>query len=141
MRVLVVDDRADARSMLALMLRRCGAETAEAESVAEALAEIERAKPDVLVSDIAMPGEDGYDLIRKVRALEWERGGKIPALALTAYAGLEDRARALEAGYQMHLVKPVEPAKLAVAVESLLERSQRSSVCSSRGAARSSSSG
>ena len=119
-RVLVVDDRLDAREMAALVLRQCGAQVVVAGSAAAALAEMQRAKPDVLVSDIAMPGEDGYDLIRKVRALEPAQGGLVPALALTAYASVEDRTRALEAGYQMHLAKPVEPAKLTSVVASLV---------------------
>lgn len=77
---------------------------------------------DVLVSDIGMPAMDGYALISKVRQLPVERGGRIPAAALTAYAGIEDRRRALSAGYQMHIPKPVEPAELTSAVASLAER-------------------
>jgi CheY-like chemotaxis protein len=77
---------------------------------------------DVLVSDIGMPAMDGYTLIRKVRQLPVERGGRIPAAALTAYAGIEDRSRALSAGYQMHVPKPVEPADLTSVVARLAER-------------------
>ncbi|HEX6273586.1 MAG TPA: response regulator, partial [Polyangiaceae bacterium] len=88
-------------------------------SVPEALNEIESAVPDLLVSDIGMPGEDGYDLIRKVRALPRARGGDLPAAALTAYARAEDRQRLLNAGYSIHLAKPVEPAELVAVVATL----------------------
>jgi len=81
-----------------------------------ALEALDQAPFAILVSDIAMPDEDGYDFIRQVRAREAERGGRIPALALTAYAGSEDRAEAIRAGYQQHAVKPIEPADLAEAV-------------------------
>ena len=87
-----------------------------------ALEALGKASFDVLVSDIAMPEEDGYDLIRSVRALDAERGGRIPALALTAYARIEDRAAALAAGYQQHARKPIEPAELAAAVATLARR-------------------
>ena len=83
---------------------------------------MERHRFDVLVSDIGMPDMDGYALIGKVRQLPSERGGKIPAVALTAYAGVEDRMRVLSAGYQMHIPKPVEPAELTTIVASLAER-------------------
>ena len=83
---------------------------------------LKRNRPDVLVSDIAMPGDDGYVLIAKIRALPPAEGGDIPALALTAHAGDEDRRRALEAGYHMHVAKPVEPISLLRAVESVVGR-------------------
>jgi CheY-like chemotaxis protein len=86
---------------------------------------LELEPPDVLVSDIGMPGVDGYELIKKIRALPAERGGRIPALALTAYARTEDRLRAVRAGYQMHVSKPVEVAELVTLVASLVERSGR----------------
>ena len=121
-RVLLVEDDADTRDMLALTLRRCGAEVVATGSAGEALEAIERLRPDVLVSDISMPGEDGYELIRKVRALEQNRGRHLPALALTAYAGEEDRRRALSAGFEMHLAKPVEPAQLSDLIKKLLEK-------------------
>ncbi len=122
-RVLVVDDDPDTREMLAAFLSRADADVVTASTAAEALREIERRTPDVLVSDIGMPEIDGYELIEKVRALETECGGEmIPALALTAYAKPEDRARALEAGYQVHLSKPVEPAELKRAVANLAGR-------------------
>ena len=79
----------------------------------------------MLVSDIGMPGEDGYDLIRKVRAMEPKRGGRIPAVALTAYARAEDRLRTLSAGFQMHVLKPIEPVKLAAVVASFAWRTGR----------------
>jgi signal transduction histidine kinase len=98
--VLVVDDDADARETIAVVLGQRGARVETAGSVQEALAAIDRARPDVLLSDIGMPGEDGYALIRRVRALPPERGGCVPAAALTAYAGAADRARVLAAGFQ-----------------------------------------
>jgi PAS domain S-box-containing protein len=121
LRVLIVDDEPDARELFTLMLKRSGAEVTAAASASEALEYLESWKPGVLVADIGMEGEDGYVLISKVRALPQERGGRIPALALTAYARTEDRSRALSAGYQVHLPKPVDRAQLAAAVESLLE--------------------
>ncbi len=118
-RVLAVDDEADARHLLTMVLERCGAEVRACGSAAEALAALEDYEPDLLISDIGMPEEDGYDLIRKVRARETDRTGRLPAVALTAYARVEDRLRALTEGYNMHVPKPVEPAELAVVVASL----------------------
>jgi CheY-like chemotaxis protein len=83
---------------------------------------VERSQPDVLVSDIGMPGENGYSLIRKLRQLEAERGGRIPAIALTAYARSEDRAAAIAAGFQLHISKPVDPAQLAAVVANIVKR-------------------
>jgi CheY-like chemotaxis protein len=120
---MIVDDERDARDVLVTMLELRGARVIAASSAAEALEFLTEAKngsmPDVLVSDIGMPAEDGFDLIGKVRAMAPERGGNIPAIALTAYAREEDRARVLEAGFQRHVAKPVEPAALASAVASL----------------------
>src|SRR5205085_6673800 len=99
LRVLVVDDEADTREMLKAGLGQCGAEVTLAGSAAEALAEVEKSPPDVLISDIGMPEEDGYDLMRKVRGLPQDEGGRVPAIALTAYARTEDRLQALRAGY------------------------------------------
>jgi CheY-like chemotaxis protein len=93
-------------------------------SVVEALEAFEMGAPDVLISDIGMPGEDGYELIRKVRALPAENGGRVPAIALTAYARTEDRMQALRAGYQMHVPKPVELAELVAVVASLVQRNR-----------------
>jgi PAS domain S-box-containing protein len=119
LRVLVVDDEEDARAVLTTVLAACRAEVMAVGTAAEALAAVERFHPDVLLSDIGMPGEDGYELIRKVRALPRERGGRTPAVALTAYARTEDRLRALAAGYQMHVPKPVEPTELLTVVATL----------------------
>jgi PAS domain S-box-containing protein len=121
LRVLVVDDEPDARELVTAVLTGRGAEVVAVGSAGEALAEMERGRFDVLVSDIGMPEIDGYALINKVRQLPKERGGRIPAAALTAYAGVEDRMRALSAGYQMHIPKPVEPAELTTVVASLAE--------------------
>jgi PAS domain S-box-containing protein len=120
LRVLVVDDEADARELLEHVLSGCQAEVALAASAAEALEAIDRFRPDVLVSDIGMPGEDGYELIRKAR----ERGFRGPAAALTAFARAEDRRRALLAGFQIHLAKPVHPGELAAVVASLADRAR-----------------
>jgi PAS domain S-box-containing protein len=122
LKVLAVDDEPDARQLLAAVLERCGAEVKTCASTAEALEALGRFKPDILVSDIGMPNEDGYVLMEKVRALDAELGGRIPAVALTAYARVEDRLRALAAGYNMHVPKPVEPAELAMVIASLTGR-------------------
>jgi two-component system, chemotaxis family, CheB/CheR fusion protein len=120
-RVLAVEDHDDTREFIAAVLAQYGAEVTTAMSVPAAFAAFERAKPHVLVSDIAMPGEDGYSLIRAVRALPLEQGGRIPALALTAYVRPEDRERALAAGYTRLLAKPIDPIDLARAVAQLAE--------------------
>jgi CheY-like chemotaxis protein len=122
LRVLVVDDEADTREMLKAGLGQCGAEVTVAASSAEALTEIGKSPPGVLISDIGMPDEDGYALIRKVRGLPAGQGGNVPAIALTAYARTEDRLQALRAGYQMHVTKPVELTELAAVVASLAKR-------------------
>lgn len=106
LRVLVVDDEPDARELVAAVLTGSGAEVVSVRSACEALAKMAQQQFDVLVSDIGMPEMDGYALISKVRQLPIERGGRIPAAALTAYAGIEDRRRVLLAGYQMHIPKP-----------------------------------
>jgi PAS domain S-box-containing protein len=122
LKVLVVDDEADARELLRLALGRCGAEVLTAGTVGEALEAIETRRPDLLISDIGMPDQDGYDLIRRVRTLPTESGGGLPAIALTAYARAEDRTQALEAGYQLHVPKPVDMAELVSAIASLVGR-------------------
>lgn len=119
LKVLAVDDEADARLLVKRVLEACGALVRVAGSAEQALAEIAADKPDVLVSDIGMPGEDGYELIRRVRRLGPDHGGGIPALALTAYARPEDRIKAVRAGFQMHISKPVEAAELLTMVASL----------------------
>jgi PAS domain S-box-containing protein len=121
LRVLVVDDEADARELLTTVLEEYGASVTKVASVGEALEALERLSLDVLVSDIGMPGEDGYELICKVRTLS-VRGGQIPAVALTAYARDEERTRSLAAGFQVHMSKPVEPAQLATVIANLAGR-------------------
>ena len=118
-RVLVVDDDRDTLDTLWMVLKECGAEVRTADGAASALEVLGDWRPDALVSDIGMPGEDGYSLIAKVRALSRDQGGQTPALALTAYARSEDRVRALSAGFQMHMAKPVEPAELVAMVSTL----------------------
>ncbi|MGE0126594.1 MAG: CHASE3 domain-containing protein [Blastocatellales bacterium] len=118
-RVLVVDDDADTRQLLRRILEDYGATVRTAASAAEALEMIVAGPPDALVADIGMPDEDGYALMRKIRKLPSERGGGVPALALTAYARPEDRTRALTAGFQNFVTKPVEPDELAAVVASL----------------------
>jgi len=117
--VLFVDDDADARWLITMMLAQGGAEVRTAVSATEALAACDEWRPDVLISDIGMPGEDGYTLMKKLRARESERGGHIPAIALTAYGRGEDHMHALSVGYEYHIPKPVEPEELLVAVASL----------------------
>jgi CheY-like chemotaxis protein len=128
--VLVVDDQEEARVVLTHSLSEYGAQVTTASSGAEALAILSRPpdgrRPDALILDIAMPGEDGYAVLKKMRALEVEQGAvvyQIPAIALTAHARVEDRVRALNAGFQMHVAKPVEPTELAVVISSLIKRS------------------
>jgi CheY-like chemotaxis protein len=122
LRVLVVDDDPDALDLIATILRRAEAEAMPCSSPPEALAALRSWKPHVLVSDIEMPGEDGYSLIRKVRELAGSDGGQIPAVALTAYGRPEDRVRSLSAGYSMHVAKPVDPVELGVIVANLAGR-------------------
>ncbi len=116
LRLLVVDDEVDFRELVITMLGHYGANVKAAASASEALVDLESWKPDVLVADIGMRDEDGYGLIRKVRMLTAERGGSIPAIALTAYTRDEDRLRALSAGYHIHLAKPITGPQLAAAV-------------------------
>ena len=122
LRVLVVDDEFDARELLTAMLERSGAQVIAVGSAREGIDSVESWKPDVLIADIGMPVEDGYGLIKRVRALPKEQGGQTPALALTAYARTEDRVRALSEGYQVHLAKPVDRAELAAVVANLGHR-------------------
>ena len=123
-RVLVVDDDIDTRELLILILTPYGAEVRVSASVGEALEIFRSWRPDVLVSDISMPEEDGYALIRHVRALSREEGGQIPAIALTAFAKVADRSRALLHGFQLHVTKPVEAAELVAAVANLAGRTE-----------------
>jgi signal transduction histidine kinase/CheY-like chemotaxis protein len=126
LRILVVDDEADVRELITYILEACGTEVLAAASADEAIAALTRSSTaiDVLISDIGMPDEDGYTLLRRVRALKPENGGKIPAIALTAYARTEDRRTALLAGFQCHIAKPVEPAELIAVVANLAGRTQ-----------------
>ena len=117
--VLVVDDEPDGRVVVKRLLEGCHATVRTAGSAAEAMRLIGESVPDVLVSDIGMPGEDGYALIRRVRTMDPAAGGRVPAVALTAYARAADRIQAMAAGFQMHLSKPVEPAELVVTVATL----------------------
>lgn len=123
LRILVVDDEADTRELLKQGLEYCGAKVKVAGSVAEALEDLNVSLPDILISDIGMPGSDGYDLIRSVRGLPVGRGGKLAAIALTAYTRVEDRLQALRAGYDMHVPKPVELAELVAVAASVARRS------------------
>jgi CheY-like chemotaxis protein len=124
-KVLVVDDEPDARWLVQRLLEDCKAVVTTAASAREALDRMRDGRPDVLVSDIGMPGEDGYSLIRKVRALGAAGGGDVPAIALTAYARAEDRMKAMLAGFQQHVVKPVEPVELITVVAILARRVAR----------------
>ena len=119
LRILMVDDNIDTLELVAVILSQYGTEVITAASVAEALEALAQFVPDILISDIAMPGEDGYSLIRQVRALEAFQGAVLPAIALTAYAGEAERVLALEAGFQMHVSKPVDPFELVAVVASL----------------------
>lgn len=117
--ILVVDDDEDSRFYITTVLEADGANVRAVASAPAALEVLADWQPDVFICDIAMPGEDGYTLIRKVRALKADRGGKVPAVALTAYADSEDRIRALEAGFQTHVPKPVDPGELVTIVANI----------------------
>ncbi|HWL92512.1 MAG TPA: ATP-binding protein [Phycisphaerae bacterium] len=121
-RILAVDDEVDARDLLKRILSQGGAEVVIAGSATEALGILDWHKPDIIISDLAMPGKDGYEFMRTVRSFPLARGGNIPAIALTAFARLEDRVRTLQAGYQMHIAKPVKSTELITVVASLLGR-------------------
>jgi PAS domain S-box-containing protein len=120
--VLVVEDEAETRDLVATVLTACGARVTTAASADEALRAVGRARPDVVVSDIGMPNGDGYELIRRLRSLDPAQGGATPAAALTAAAATSDRRRALEAGFEVHVAKPFEPAHLARVVATLARR-------------------
>ncbi|BAZ25474.1 putative sensor protein [Kalymmatonema gypsitolerans NIES-4073] len=121
-KVLVVDDEVDAQELVKRVLEECGANVLTASSAEEALELVQSYKPNVVVSDIGMPGKDGYDFIRTLRGLPSDMGGNIPAAAVTAFARFEDRIRALRCGYQTHVAKPIEPAELIAVVASLAGR-------------------
>jgi CheY-like chemotaxis protein len=120
--VVAVDDDPEARKLLKELLTHFRAIATIVASAGEAIKAVEQLHPDVLLCDIEMPGTDGYDLLRRLRSLGPERGGDTPAAALTAHDGPEDRQRALETGFQLHMAKPVNPAELAAAVERLAHR-------------------
>jgi CheY-like chemotaxis protein len=120
--VLVIDDELDTLDLVKRVLADCGAKVFVAASAREGFEILVREKPDIMLSDIGMPDEDGYMLIRQVRALKAKQGGKIPAAAVSAFARPEDRTKALRAGYQMHLAKPVDPTELTAVVASLAAR-------------------
>ncbi len=125
LRVLIVDDEADTRDLLRAVLERCGSRVMSAGTASEGLSAFQSWRPEVLVSDIGMPGEDGYALITKVRAWEAQQApqdARVPAIALTAYARVEDRVQALRAGFQVHVPKPIEPVELIAFVASLSGR-------------------
>ncbi len=122
LRVMVVEDEMDVRDFLRVSLRQYGADVTAFATTSEALDALARERPDVLVSDIGLPDEDGYEFIRRVRSLGPDKGGTVPAAALTAYAHGEDGERVLSAGYQVHLPKPVQPAELASVVAALAGR-------------------
>ena len=120
-KVLAVDDDRDTLGLLAVILSEYKATVQTASSTDEALEVLEWYAPDVLISDIAMPGEDGYSLINKIRECEAQTGGKpVQAIALTAYARVEDRARALSGGFNLFVPKPVEPSELVTAIAALV---------------------
>ena len=116
LRILVVDDSADGRALTSLLLTQAGARVTAVASVRDALHALSAERPDVLVSDIGLPDEDGYALIRQIRRHEADHGGFLPAVALTGYARAEDRARVLATGFQAHVAKPVEPIELTAAI-------------------------
>jgi PAS domain S-box-containing protein len=123
LKILIVDDERDTLEMLRIGLSHCGAVVTIAGSAEDALEALSSSAPDVLISDIGMPDMDGYEMMRKIRSLPAEQGGRIPSVALTAYARTEDRLQALRSGYQMHVPKPVELAELVAVIASLAQRS------------------
>jgi CheY-like chemotaxis protein/nitrogen-specific signal transduction histidine kinase len=121
-KVLVVDDEADSRELLMTILKRYGSDVRCSDSAAHAIQEFHDWNPDLLVSDIGMPNEDGYSLIKRLRKLKSERAKQIPAVALTAYATDEDRSQALSAGFQIHVAKPIEPESFVTSIAAVLGR-------------------
>jgi signal transduction histidine kinase/ActR/RegA family two-component response regulator len=128
LRILVVDDNLDGRTLTSLVLTQAGASVTAATSVREAIQILEGDRPDALVSDIGLPDEDGYALIRQIRQYELEHGGFLPAIALTGYARAEDRARILAAGFQAHIPKPVEPVELTAVIATITHHLRNSEV-------------
>jgi CheY-like chemotaxis protein len=122
LRVLLVDDEMETREIISTVVERTGAEVKSCTSAREALTELVEWRPDVILSDIAMPDEDGYTFMGRVRSLSPHEGGNTPAAALTAYAREEDRKQALAAGYQMHIAKPVAAGQLVAMIAKLAGR-------------------
>jgi CheY-like chemotaxis protein len=120
-RILAVDDNPDINDLVREILAEAGASVDTAESAPEAFMVFRRSRPHVILSDIAMPLEDGYALLRRVRELLPDQGGEVPAIALTAHARAEDRHQAFEAGFTRHLSKPVHPNELVAATLELLK--------------------
>jgi len=125
LRILVVEDDPDSREFLVIVLQQYGAKVLAADSTNRALEVMDQWKPDVIVSDIGMPGEDGYEFMRRIRRLPAERGGHTPAVALTAFTWREDRLKALASGYQTQISKPLEPSTLVAALASLAGRTPK----------------
>jgi len=134
--VLVVDDDADGRALTALVLTDAGARVSAAMSAREARQMLSAQPPDVLVSDIGMPGEDGYALIRDIREYERAHGGCLPVIALTGYAGDDERIRILAAGFQAHVPKPLDPAELTAAIARVTRGPSRAAACADDGRSR-----
>jgi CheY-like chemotaxis protein len=121
-RVLIVDDEPQAHEMFGAVLQRAGARVSNAASPAEAMLLLQEELPEVLLSDIEMPGEDGYTFVRKARAIDDSQGGRLLAVAVSAHGRPEDRRRAVEAGFDWHLAKPVDPFELVATIASLVSR-------------------
>ena len=119
-RILMVDDDAETREMMRVMLEQFGADVVTAASAGEALSKFQPGRYDAMLADIGMAEVDGYELIARVRALGPEKGGDVPAIAITAYAGKEDRLRAITSGFQYHMSKPIEPGELVGAIANLI---------------------
>jgi len=120
-KILVIDDEADARELINRILIYCKASVITAATATEGLELLKREKPDVIISDVSMPDKDGYQFIHEVRQLSPENGGRIPAVALTAFARAEDTAKAISSGYQKHLCKPVDSYELIRAIHHLVD--------------------
>lgn len=126
LRLMVVEDDADARELVCTILKECGAEVKAVASAAETFDALREWGPDLIISDIEMPGEDGYSLMRRIRSSSLGKESEVPAVALTAHARVEDRVRALNAGFQSHITKPVDPTELIAVISSLTKKSSRS---------------
>jgi len=135
LQVLVVDDEADTRELIQRLLADCGADVLTASSAVEALDLLRQTRPGLLISDIGMPSVDGYTLLQRIRALGADRGGDLPAIALTAFAHTADKIKALDSGFRAHLAKPVEPSELIATVAALCPRHAAGSALANGGAA------